>query len=245
MFFFKKPTYKLNELIPSGFVDIHSHLLFGIDDGAKSFEETLEFTSNLIEFGFAEFITTPHTMQYVWENTKEGITNKKLETATLLRENNIAIPFEAASEYLIDESLVKRLQSESLLTIKDEYVLVEMSYLNPPIQLYDIIFELQVNGYKPILAHPERYLFFHNNLQEYDKLKKAGCLFQMNLLSSVGYYGENVLSVCNKLLLKGLYDFVGSDVHHSNHIKSFDNKVRIKDILVLQEIIANNTFFKS
>ena len=123
----------------------------------------------------------------------------------------------------------KHFQNEKLLPLKDNYVLVEMSYINAPIQLYKILFDLQVAGYKPVLAHPERYTFYHNKLNEYEKLKKAGCLFQMNLLAVVGYYGENVTKIAEQLLQKGMYDFVGSDVHHDNHIAAFDQKIKIKD----------------
>jgi len=103
---------------------------------------------------------------------------------------------------------------------------------------------LQVAGYIPVLAHPERYLFYHSNFNEYQKLKRAGCLFQLNLAAVVGYYGEGITKVAEKLLQKGMYNFVGSDVHHDNHIAAFEQKVRLKDLAPLQEIIANNQFFK-
>jgi protein-tyrosine phosphatase len=131
-----------------------------------------------------------------------------------------------------------------LLTLKDNYVLVEMSYINAPIQLYDVLFDLQVAGYIPVLAHPERYLFYHNNFNEYSKLKRAGCLFQLNLLAVVGYYGEGVAKIAEQLLEKGMYDFVGSDVHHDSHIAAFDKKVKLKDSTSLKEAIANNQFFR-
>jgi len=242
--FFQKSKPYLKDLIPNNFIDIHSHLLFGIDDGAKTFEDSLSLTKALIDIGFSEFITTPHTMQYVWNNTTENILNRNNETVALLQQNSISVPFKAASEYLIDENFAKQFQNEPLLTLKENYVLVEMSYINPPIQLYNIIFDLQVCGYKPILAHPERYVFYHDNFSEYEKLKKAGCLFQINLLSTVGYYGANVTTLCNKLLEKGMFDFVGSDVHHKNHVKAFDTRINIKNSALLNEIIANNKFFK-
>jgi len=122
--------------------------------------------------------------------------------------------------------------------------MVEMSYINPPIQLYSILFDLQVAGYIPVLAHPERYGFFHNNFEEYQKLINAGCLLQLNLLSVVGYYGEGIVKIAEKLLQKGMYSFVGSDVHHDNHIASFSQKIKIKDPLPLQEAINNNKFFR-
>ena len=129
------------------------------------------------------------------------------------------------------------------MTLKENYVLVEISYLNAPINIYDMIFDLQVAGYKPVLAHPERYSYYHKNFNEYLKLKNAGCLFQLNLLSTVGYYGEEVFEAGKKLLNKGLIDFVGSDVHHKNHIDWFDKKVLLKDLTPFKESIMANQFF--
>lgn len=234
----------LKDLIPDNYIDIHSHLLPGIDDGAKTFEDTLVLTKALQSFGCTQFITTPHIIQYVWDNTKEQITSNAATTVIELEKNNIKVPFHAAAEYLMDDQFEKLFKSSELLTLKNNYVLVEMSYINPPIQLYSILFDLQVAGYIPVLAHPERYLFYQNNFNEYLKLKRAGCLFQLNLLSTVGYYGSEVTKIAEQLLQKGMYNYVGSDVHHGNHIAAFDKNVKIKDLVPLREIIANNSFFK-
>lgn len=244
MFTLFKSKPVLKDLIPDNHIDIHSHLLPGIDDGAKNFEDSLRLTQALKSFGVSQFITTPHIIQHVWENTHEQIIDNKNNTVEALRQNNISVPFQAAAEYLMDDQFVRLFQSEALLTLKDNYVLVEMSYINAPIQLYSILFDLRVAGYTPVLAHPERYLFYHKNLNEYEKLKKAGCLFQLNLLAVTDYYGENITKVAENLLQKGLYDFVGSDVHHDNHIAAFDQKVKLKDLNPLKEVIANNQFFK-
>jgi len=244
LIFFNKPKPALKDLIPDNYIDIHSHIIFGVDDGANTFEDSLFLTNSFIELGIKDIITTPHTIQYVWENTKETIVEKHAETQKILTENNITIPFRVASEYLMDDFFVKTFKSEKLLTLKDNYVLVEMSYLNAPIQLYDILFELQIAGYIPILAHPERYQFYHENFSEYSKLKKAGCLFQLNLLSAVGYYGENVFKTAKKLLEQGMIDFVGTDAHHSNHIQAFNSKVIIKDLVPLKDAFYGNTIFK-
>ena len=244
MFTFFKSKPVLKELIPDNHIDIHSHLLPGIDDGARSFEDTLRLTKALQGFGVSQFITTPHIIQYVWDNTHDQILSKKETTVAELEKNKITIPFSAAAEYLMDDQFVRLFQSGELLTLKDNYVLVEMSYINAPIQLYSILFDLQVAGYIPVLAHPERYLFYHNNFREYEKLKRAGCLFQLNLLSVVGYYGAEITKIAEQLLAKGMYTYVGSDVHHDNHIASFEQKVKIKDLTPLKEVIANNQFFK-
>ncbi len=245
MFTLFKSKPVLKDLIPDNHIDIHSHLLPGIDDGAKTFEDTLRLTRALQNFGIQQIITTPHIIQNVWENTHEGIIINKNSTESELKKKDIHLPFQAAAEYLMDDQFVKLFQSHDVLTLKDNYVLVEMSYINAPIQLYSILFDLQVAGYIPVLAHPERYLFYHNNFSEYQKLKKAGCLFQLNLLAVVGYYGEGITKIAEQLLQKGMYDFVGSDVHHDNHIAAFDKKIKIKEVKPLQEIMANNQFFRT
>jgi tyrosine-protein phosphatase YwqE len=239
--FQSKPVLK--DLIPENYIDIHSHLIPGIDDGARTFEDTLRLTQALQSFGMTQCITTPHIIEHVWDNTTEGIREKETATGIELRKHHITLPFRVAAEYMMDDYFVSLFQSGNLLTLKKNYVLVEISYINPPIQLYAILFDLQVAGYIPVLAHPERYLFYHHNLEEYNKLKTAGCLFQLNLLATVGYYGEAVTKVAEKLLQKGMYSFVGSDAHHDNHIAGFNQKIRIKDLTPLKEIIANNQFF--
>ncbi|MFE3871943.1 tyrosine-protein phosphatase [Flavobacterium sp. ZS1P70] len=244
MFTLFKSKPVLKDLIPDGHIDIHSHLLPGIDDGARTFEDTLRLTQALQGFGVSQFITTPHIIQYVWDNTHDQILSNKETTVLELEKNKITVPFNAAAEYLMDDQFVQLFQSHELLTLKANYVLVEMSYINAPIQLYSILFDLQVAGYIPVLAHPERYLFYHNNFSEYEKLKRAGCLFQLNLLSVVGYYGVEITKIAEQLLAKGMYTYVGSDVHHDNHIASFEQKVKIKDLAPLKEAIANNQFFK-
>lgn len=241
-YFFKQNKPFLKDLV-QGFTDIHSHVLFGIDDGAKTIEDSEVLLKSFIELGFKNAITTPHILKDVWDNNSQNITSKYTEVQQLLPELSAKINLRVASEYLMDESFARLFETEKLLTLKDNYVLVEMSYLNPPIQLYDIIFDLQVAGYKPVLAHPERYLFYHQNFEEYKKLKVAGCLFQMNLLSTMGYYGANITKVADKLLAEGLIDFAGSDVHHLHHIRAFDDKVKIKNTEALRDVIKNNNFF--
>ena len=177
-------------------------------------------------------------------NTKNTIEENHNTTSILLKENGIDNFFKSAAEYMLDDNFKNILQNEKLLTVKDDYILVEMSYINAPIQLYDIIFEIQIAGYIPILAHPERYTFYHLSFNEYKKLKRAGCLFQLNLLSSVGYYGPNVAKAADDLLKNNLIDFVGSDVHHSKHVEFFNKKIVLKNFGSLKEAFQNNSIFK-
>ena len=241
--FFKSKPF-LKDLIPDNYIDIHSHLLPGIDDGAQTFEDSLRLIKALQGFGTTQIITTPHIFQNFWENNSQNITANEEATRKELQKNNLSIPMRAAAEYMMDDSFVKLFQSGALLTLKDNYVLVEMSYINAPIQLYSILFDLQVAGYIPVLAHPERYAFYHHNFEEYNKLINAGCLLQLNLLAIVGYYGEGIAKIAEKLLQNGMYSFVGSDVHHNNHIAAFEQKIKLKDPTPLKEVIANNEFFR-
>jgi tyrosine-protein phosphatase YwqE len=241
-FFQSKPFLK--DLIPENYIDIHSHLLPGIDDGAKNITDTIKLVNAFQDLGITQFITTPHINHYIWNNSEAIISGKYEETKILLEENNLKVPFQSASEYFIDDWFDNHFKNEKLLTLKDNYVLVEISYLNPPIGLYKTLFELQVAGYTPVLAHPERYLYYRKDFSEFQKLKKAGCLFQLNLLSVVGYYGERIAKTAEELLKTGMYDFTGSDVHHMNHIRAFDKKIKISSIPNLKEAIANNQFFK-
>jgi protein-tyrosine phosphatase len=243
MFTLFKTKPALRDLIPDNHVDIHSHLLHGIDDGARTFDDTLRLAKALQGFGISQLITTPHIIEHVWDNTLDLIKTKESSTTIELEKHHVSIPFRAAAEYMMDDHFVQLFKSGDLLTLKGNYVLVEMSYINAPIQLYSILFDLQVAGYIPVLAHPERYLFYHQNFGEYLKLKRAGCLFQLNLLSVVGYYGEGIAKIAEKLLQQGMYSFVGSDVHHDNHVAAFDQKVKYKDLTPLKEAIANNQFF--
>ncbi len=245
MLSFLKSKPILANLIPNNYIDIHSHLLPGIDDGAKTIDDSKVILENMISFGFQQVITTPHTIKTVWDNTTKSIAEAHEKVKTELPDLHKKVNLKSASEYLMDDNFVKLFQSEKLLTLKDNYVLVEMSYLNPPINLYDIIFELQVEGYIPVLAHPERYTFYHNNFKEYEKLKKAGCLLQMNLLSSVGYYGKAVAEIADKLLGNTMIDFTGSDIHHKNHIKAFEDKLKIKNIASFEKAMFNNIFFEN
>ncbi len=245
MIFFNKNKPFLKDLIPNDFIDIHSHLLPGIDDGAKTIEDTLFLINGLKDIGFSEFITTPHIFKNVWDNSRTIIEEKHTVTSSELKNNSITNSFKAAAEYMMDESFYHLIEKENLLVLKENYVLVEMSYLYPPLNLYDIIFNLQVAGYNPVLAHPERYNFYHSNVNEYKKLKKVGCRFQMNILSSAGYYGPEVAKAADYLLKNDMIDFVGSDVHHEKHLSFFDKKIILKNIEPFKEAFQNNSFFKS
>lgn len=241
--FFKQKEPFLRDLIPDNFIDIHSHLLPGIDDGAASIEDTESLIKGMEKVGIKKFITTPHVMGEVWKNSSLEINNKLLSTIDELKIPEINTRFKVAAEYMIDEEFRKLFKKERLLTLKENFVLVEMSYISPSLQLYDILFELQTAGYQPVLAHPERYNFYHHSIDHYKKLKNAGCLFQLNMLSATGYYGEHVSKISNALVKEGLIDFIGSDLHHTRHLSGLQKRIVLKNYEYLTPIFQNNSIF--
>lgn len=230
---------KLSDLLTHWQVDIHSHLLPAIDDGAKNSDNSLQLLKNMQPLGIKKWIATPHIITNVWDNNTNTINEALDVLKSYLSENNIEFEIHAAAEYMMDHYFLENLNSEKLLVLKDQMVLVEMSYINPPLQLFDILYELQLQGYTPVLAHPERYQFYHNQTDKFEKLKKAGCLFQANLASTVGYYGKGVSTCLDELLKRDLIDFVGSDTHHQRHIDSFLQKVAINNYKKLEAIVDN------
>ena len=232
---------KLVDLIPDGYIDIHSHILPNIDDGSKSIQETSSLLEEMAKLGINKCIATPHTMTNVWDNSTNFIQETFLNTKSQLPMKLAQMLHRVSSEYMMDESFIERFQNEKLLAIKDTIVLIEMSYLNPTVDLKNILFQLQMKGYTPLLAHPERYLYYHNSKQDYFRLKELGCLFQLNLLSTVGYYGKSVATIADFLLANNLIDYVGSDIHHDRHVNAFYQSIKIKSQNGLIDAMNNNS----
>ncbi len=198
--------------------DMHSHFLPGIDDGAKDINDSLLLLKTMAELGYKTIITTPHIFVDYHPNTTETIGAALAITQQAIKENNIDITLRAAAEYYLDDYFSQLMDKEPLLAIYNNEVLVEFSMMFEPPDLAQTLFKMQTSGYKPIIAHPERYQFFHRNLDKYRELKDRGCLLQLNMLSIAGYYGAAVKTVAEQLLEKGMYDYCGSDAHHEKHL---------------------------
>jgi len=198
--------------------DMHSHFIPGIDDGAKTIEDSITLISAMKDMGYKTIITTPHVMIDYYPNTRETIQDGLETVKKALAERQIDISIKAAAEYYIDEYFISLLdKNEPLLAVHNNEVLVEFSMLYEPMMLNDVIFKMQSSGYKPIIAHPERYVFFHRDFNRYRELRDNGCLLQMNMLSVTGHYGNHIKAIAEELLRKGMYDYCGSDMHHEKH----------------------------
>ena len=245
MLFFKKKI-PLTDFFTDGFVDIHSHLLPGIDDGAKDMDTSIALLLKMASFGIKNFITTPHVLGSVYPNSSEVIKQKLAAVKKELEKREIkGISIQAAAEYMLDGEFSALLDQKDILVLKDNYILVEMSYFSAPINLYELLFEIQLKGYKPVLAHPERYNFYHTDFKSYYKLKQAGCLFQLNLLSLTDQYGKGVQKTSEKLLKENLYDFVGTDTHHQNHLELLPKIGTKKTLEKIKHLLNNNKKFLS
>jgi len=197
-------------------VDIHSHLLPGLDDGVKSIKETIYILSEFQKLGYKKVITTPHVMSDHYPNSTHDILSKLENVNHALKKHELNVTLEAAAEYYLDESLIEKISSgEKLLTFGDDYLLFETSFFNKPVFLEEAIFQMNAQGYQPILAHPERYGYLQNDFKLIDKLKNMNLLFQMNLLSLTNFYSSEVNKFGKKLLKAHLIDFVGSDCHNA------------------------------
>ncbi len=242
--FFSKKRIPLTDFFTNSFVDIHSHLLPGIDDGAKDIDTSIALILKMASYGIKNFITTPHVLGNVYPNSTAVIKEKLAVVQKELEKREIkGISIQAAAEYMLDEEFSALLEQKDILVLKDNYILVEMSYFSAPINLYELLFKIQLKGYKPVLAHPERYNFYHSDFKSYYKLKQAGCLFQLNLLSLTDQYGKGVQKISEKLLKENLYDFVGTDTHHQNHLALLPKIGTKKTLDKITHLLSNNKKF--
>lgn len=225
--------------------DMHSHLIPGIDDGSPDMTTSLELIRGLIDLGYKKIITTPHILSDIYPNTPSIIGAGYQDVLAELQRQNISVEFRAAAEYLMDDQFARMLEEdEPLLTLKDKMVLVELSFAVPSINLKELIFEMQIKGYQPVLAHPERYLYFGGNKDWYNQLKEAGCLFQLNLLSLRGYYGKASTELAHYLVKKKYVDLLGTDMHHQRHLETLRSSSQLLDTvnrLVDSGLIRNAT----
>lgn len=218
------------------FVDIHCHVLPGLDDGAKNMHDTHAMLSAYKKLGFRKIIATPHILKGSYPNTQETIM-AAFDRVSSEMDKELNIISNASAEHMLDEDFEQLLKKNELLCIQDRYVLIEMSYFQKPANVKEIIFKMEHQGYVPILAHPERYHFI-KKIEEFQDFKKIGCLFQLNLLSLTSHYGAHVQKKAEMLLKHDMYDFTATDAHHEGHLnKTAKIAVSKKKYSKLSEII--------
>ncbi len=198
--------------------DMHSHFIPGIDDGAPTLEASVELITAMHALGYRKVITTPHVMADGWRNPPDTILAGLEKVREAVRQQGLDIEVEAAAEYYLDHELENKVKKREVLTFGDRFVLFELPFISEPAVLSGLVFEMQTQGYRPVLAHPERYQYWHTDLSKYESLKDRGVLFQLNTVALMGAYGPGAKKVAEKMVDNGWYELLGSDCHSMNHI---------------------------
>jgi len=220
---------------------MHSHILPGIDDGAQNIEQSLILASHFSNLGFTKLVATPHIMADYYRNTPETI-GRALDTLQeALLKNNSALSVQAAAEYYVDEAFEKKLMQKELLTFGNNFVLFELSFINPPQNLIDILYRIQDAGYVPVLAHPERYPYY-GSIENYLQIRDSGCNLQINTIALTGYYGHEARKMAEELVDYNAVDFIGSDMHHPKHAAALKKSLELPRV---QQLISEGLLNKS
>lgn len=240
---FKKKKVKRNFDFSTIGTDMHSHIIPGIDDGAQSLKDSLLLAQKFKSLGFKKLIATPHIMADYFRNTPDTI-NRGLEMLQNgLAEAKIDLEVVAAAEYYLDETLEKKVKQKQILTFGAQYVLFELSYINLPQNLFEFIKLIQDAGYKPVLAHPERYPYYYASIENFHRIKESGCLLQLNSIALTGYYGTGAKKIADEMVEHHLVDFIGSDMHHLKHAAALENSLLtsgMNTLLTQHQLLNNN-----
>ncbi|RFZ81614.1 capsular biosynthesis protein [Mucilaginibacter terrenus] len=222
---FKKKEVKKVRTLDYGpiIVDMHSHVLPGIDDGAQTPEESIVLIKKMMELGIKKIIATPHVMVDYYRNDSTTISNALSVLKEELVKQNIDIEVEAAAEHYFDEVFEKRIDERTLMTMggDQKFVLFELSFINEPPNVIQMIQKMRDAGYKPILAHPERYGYM--DIDRLRMIRSWGCNLQLNTISLTGYYGKPTKKMAEDLVDEQMVDFISSDMHHPRHAAAFED----------------------
>ena len=210
--------------------DFHSHLIPGIDDGAQNMEESIVLIQGLKEFGFKKIITTPHCMSDFYKNTPEIINSGLADVKAELKKRGIEIQLEASAEYYLDDDFERKIDDGEVIPFGNNYILFELPFLSEPPNFSQVVFKLQSMGYRPILAHPERYGFYYNKFETYQDFVDRGIYLQVNLMSLTGHYSPETQKIAEKLIDRGLISFIGSDLHNDRQLQILKHASRMPSL---------------
>lgn len=215
-FFKRKPAISRNLSFIGA--DMHNHILPGIDDGSQDVDTSLQLIDGLLELGYQKFICTPHIILEVHPNNASTIGNAWEVLNKEMKQQGLHVPIEYSAEYMLNFDFDNLLKDGKIIPFGNKQVLIEMSYAVESPNIKAAIFELQTKGFRPILAHPERYPYYFHKVNYYEELMDAGCDLQLNMLSLTGYYGKPIKKMAEKLVDKGWISWLGTDLHHHRHL---------------------------
>ncbi len=209
--------------------DVHSHILPGVDHGSQDVQQSIEMLQAELDMGIDRVMCTSHVTAETFENTIESLSAAGSVLQAAIDEAHLPVEIHASAEYRLDEYWNKEYAAGHVLPMPGNYVLVENSFIQELIEIDDMMFDLQVKGYKPILAHPERYPYYYHRRERYQKLHSAGVKFQVNILSLAGYFGGGAREAALWLINNNLVDMLGSDMHHMEHARGITDYLSTKD----------------
>lgn len=219
--------------------DIHCHIIPGVDDGSPNVEKSIALISDLHSFGINRIIATPHIACETFENTPEILDAAQAKLDEAMKAQDMTdVQVTHAAENRIDDRLHDNMKNGTLLAYPNKYILIENSFVQEPWDLEQTIFDLQVRGYQPILAHPERYLYYHLKHGRYKELHEK-VMFQVNVLSLAGYYGKEVKKVAEEMMHNGMIDFLGTDTHSRRHTECFREYLTTRDARKHRDALAD------
>ncbi|NBB89343.1 MAG: histidinol-phosphatase [Bacteroidetes bacterium] len=223
--FLTKKKYAPKDSLEFVKMDMHNHLLPGVDDGAKNITESLNMIRVYIEMGWDHIVATPHMNEAYYPNQTHKLRQVFANLQNEVSMRNLPIELELAAEYQTDDLFRSHLEADELLCLQGKRVLIELPFFHPPLDWEQYFFETQMKGYTPILAHAERYLYWINDLEKFDTLQQRGVEFQLNLTSLIGKYGPEVQALAKKLLKREAYRWVASDAHSVNDLNQLRDQL--------------------
>ena len=230
MLFFNKRKVSGSGLL-TGFTDWHSHILPGVDDGVKHLESSLKILDRLEQEGVQRVVFTPHIM----EDVPNATDDLRQRFDTFLTQYKGGIQLSLAAENMMDHLFEQRLEADDLLPLHYRFILVETSYFNPPYQMEQLLERIRERGYTPVLAHPERYQYM--DMEHYRHLHQLGIIFQLNVPSLTGAYGEEAMLKSKQLLDLGWYQRLGMDIHSYHFLDAFlRSRILKKELRQLEKI---------
>lgn len=225
--------------------DVHSHVCPGIDDGAASPAEGAELVRGMAALGFRRMIATPHVTDETFPNTPRTIAGSFARLRHACREAGVEMELACSAEYRIDDLLHSMLRQGTARPMPGGYLLVENSWLQEPFALDEFLFDLRGgHGLKPVMAHPERYVYYQRHRERLEALHEAHICLQVNLLSLAGHYGHAAKSTAEWMLARDMVSFVGSDLHRMGHLEAIRKYLRSRDYRKLEakaDLILNDS----
>ncbi len=227
--------------------DIHSHILPGVDHGSRDIATSIELLKDQIGIGISNFIFTSHVTETTFENTPESLKASYDILTKAIKDEGLDIKTAFSAEYRLDEYSLGQFAENKIVPMPNDFILIENSFQQELLGLDDILFDIQIKGFRPILAHPERYKYYGYRHQRYKQLHDAGILFQTNILSFAGYFGSQAYENAKWLLEQDYIDFLGSDIHNKDYSNSIIDFLSTKEYrkieAKLKDRILNDTAF--